>query len=999
MEENKNILKNNKEGNINTKDSKSIDNEISEENFEINKKELNYDKSSNNLKNVSKRKMNLVITLDTVIYEIFNLNENKNRNYDRVSLEIKRIEQKNEIDKAKLRKKISQISRRINNKEILKIKEKDKIIEKEDDEDDLNDNDLNDDEIITNKLNLQLKKLEMLEFERDKKLNYIEVIQKLRKPPEQRTIRDILRIKTYVENSNFGKNFHDEFLDINIYEKLINFCCLEMRYQKFEKDDIIYKIGENPHSFYSIIFGTVNISKPIQKHEFLTGFQYFNYLMNMRKKKEIYIFNQCLKYNTSNYYIDPIHADIIHYIYLLNYLESIEKRNESLLMLDKVFDLIDIKPEDLGLNPSKINFLLYLNNNIKIIKRKLPPISEDTLQKYTFFDNYTIKKEVIIYEYKNISILKGNDYFGENDIENHTLRDSCAIAGSDIEVAYIPNKLYYNQIASLKAILLEKKINILFSNFFFKRINYNKFARVYFKLFKNEKYNKDDILFKEGEKINYLYFILEGSLQLYSTKSMNEIEELINILLEKKESFDNINIKNDQNNNDNYIYSQLNSDKYDLANYLNEKQQNKLMILNKNEDAGIISFLLGNNYLASCIISSNNAKIYKIDINSMNLMLRNEYECKLELYKRIKQKIGVISERLYELNNIKLIKIDNKLSLENKNKMKILEQENNNNKTFIDYDKIYNLLNDNNNCNNIYTNYNNRQKTETINLPQLSIDKKNNINSSIINNEESNNKNLKRKNIFNKKENNLSMNIYNQKYNFRKLKNNNIYEDNIILFLNNNIKTFIDNRYILSNENKKLINLFEESNNNNKSLKEINNIKDIKDKNNDLYITQIPNSYQKMRNEDNKFLNELISNSNNNNINTFPTSPVTKKFNLNKSIERTINIKRSKYFKSNNNSISYDLGSLSNDYKKMTLKKNKNKYIDKINNELRIINQGKNIKYNKPYYNNNILIKKERYKIFENSNLNKKIQSDYIKTHIQRIRDIKNLHSKFNIYK
>ena len=44
MEENKNILKNNKEININTKDSKSIDNEISEENFEINKKELNYNK-------------------------------------------------------------------------------------------------------------------------------------------------------------------------------------------------------------------------------------------------------------------------------------------------------------------------------------------------------------------------------------------------------------------------------------------------------------------------------------------------------------------------------------------------------------------------------------------------------------------------------------------------------------------------------------------------------------------------------------------------------------------------------------------------------------------------------------------------------------------------------------------------------------------------------------------------------------------------------------------
>ena len=50
-------------------------------------------------------------------------------------------------------------------------------------------------------LNLQMIQLMMMEYERDKKYNFIEVIQKLKIPTEKRTIRDILRIKTYFEQS------------------------------------------------------------------------------------------------------------------------------------------------------------------------------------------------------------------------------------------------------------------------------------------------------------------------------------------------------------------------------------------------------------------------------------------------------------------------------------------------------------------------------------------------------------------------------------------------------------------------------------------------------------------------------------------------------------------------------------------------------------------------------------------------------------------------------
>ena len=994
MEENKNNLNNKDDDNIELVDSISdkisVDYEINPDNYKINTLGENNNKSPNNSKNISKRKINQVITLDTVIYEMFGFKENKNRNYDKISIEIKKIEQKNEIEKEKLKKKINKLSKKIKDKEAYKLKEKKNIENK----DNIENGDNDDEELVIDKLNLQSKKLELMEYAKDKKLNYIELIQKLKIPPEQRTIRDILRIKTYVENSNLGKNFKEEFLDINLYEKLIYFCCIEMRYEKFQKDDIIYKVGDPPISFYSIIFGSVNILKPISKHEYLSGFQYFNYLMNLRKKKEIYIFHKNIKYNIINYHIDPIHADIIHYIYLLNYLEIIKNRKDSELFLDKVFDLIDIKPEFFGINPSKINSVLYLNNNIKLIKKKLPPISEETIQKYSFFNNYIIKKDVIIYEYNNISSLKGNDYFGDIYIEKHSVRESSAIAENETEVAFLPIKLYYIQIGSLKAALFEKKINNLYSNYFFKKINYKKFERIYFKLFTNEKYSKGDVLFKEGDKIDYLYFILEGSVQLYSTQSMNEIEELINILLEKKESLDNNN-NNNTLDNSNYIYSQLNTESNDLVKYLNKKQQNKLINLHSNEDAGIISFLIGGNYLATCVIDSNNAKIYKIDVHNMNLILREENEAKKQLFKRIKKKLELLSERLYKINNFKLIKLDNEITLENLKKRKILEQnKRDSNKSFINYDKIYNLINDNNNSNN--SNYNLNQNIETINLPPIFNNRKNNINSSFNNNEETVDINLKKSNLYKKKglfHNGTGLNMALNINNYRRLKINNTNEDKMLSRLRKNIKSFIGNKYILSSETKKLSHLYEEnkkSNNINKSIRNIGDLSNIKD---DIYITQLPNSNSNRKIEEKELFNELFGNSKNTNINTLPnSSPNVEKMNINKSIERSLNIERPLYIK-NSNIINFDLRAQSNDFKNINI------FRDKSIDELNIINQKKDPKYNKPFCEPNTLVKKERYKIFEYSDLCKKIESNYIQTKLQRIKDMKNLHSKFSMYK
>jgi pseudouridine kinase len=75
-----------------------------------------------------------------------------------------------------------------------------------------------------------------------------------------------LKIKPYIEKTNLAKMFNEEFNDKSIVEKLINFCCIEMQYKKYKEGEVIFKIGEAPSEFYSIIFGKVNLIKTLEEY-------------------------------------------------------------------------------------------------------------------------------------------------------------------------------------------------------------------------------------------------------------------------------------------------------------------------------------------------------------------------------------------------------------------------------------------------------------------------------------------------------------------------------------------------------------------------------------------------------------------------------------------------------------------------------------------------------------------------------------------------------------
>ena len=835
----------------------------------------------------SKKKSQRMISEDIIIYDILfdYLDDNKKvRNYERVSNEIKKMEQKEVVERSRIRKKITLIQRRRDvamKKNNSQNKDEDKLFEIE--------------------LNLRNRTLEMKSLGNNNKINFIVLIQKLRINPEYRTIRDILKIKPYIEKTNLAKMFNEEFNDKSIVEKLINFCCIEMQYKKYKEGEVIFKIGEAPSEFYSIIFGKVNLIKTLEEVKIMTGFEYFFHLMNLRKNNETYFFHKTIINNMNNYKIKENHIDIIHYIYLYNYLKGIKNEETQNISLNNLLQLINIKLEDLGFDITQINSVNYLMNSAKLVKKRLNYIPEQIFQKYYFLDDNIIRKEVKIYRNENCNNLKFNDYFGDDAINDiHTLT---AISDDITEIAALPIKLYNSEIANLKSIVLEKKIFNLYSSHFFKQMKYINFKKKFFKLFSYNKYYKDDILFTEGEKVQYVYFIQEGTVQLYTSKSINEIESLMTSLLKKKKilKLNNININTNNNTGkeiyDEIIYSKINSSYDDIINYLEQKQNNKLLFLSDKEEIGLVSNFIGNEYITSCIVVSKEAKIYKIDVKCINRMLIEEGDCVDEYNLRLESKMDLLIQRLFRVNNIKLIMIDEKIKIEKNNKKTLDEKEillNNSSKIrgLVNYNKLNYILTENSlNISNSKSNIRDVATLPNIKQPEkiTSLSESLQYQFNNFSNEELK-RNSPRK---------------------RKKENTNKSRNNLFMLLSNNLRS------------------------NSSNAKKISKIKLYKKKQSIL---------------NHKVLEEL-----------FITPP-----------------------KNNNNS-----NSLINKYRNNSSKKKKS-LNDIINIETDI---DKSHNHNHPYYEPKMLIKRNKYKIFENIFNNKKTQVENMKKNIIRLKQLQNIHS------
>ena len=490
------------------------------------------------------------------------------------------------------------------------------------------------------------------------------IIDIVKKAPEKRTMFDLLKVVKYLTTTKLGNYFKQEYENKKVYEKLVTFCGVEMKYKFFPKGETIFKIGDVPDFFYMVLYGKVDILKPLSKNIVLSGYQYFCYLMDLKKANENYLFNLCIQDNISHFYIQKDEAHLLNYIYILIIVDKISRHMP--VDFPNALKITGVTCEELDLVPSQLSSTKYLLENIKKIKKNLPGIPGATVHKYLFLDEKFNKKSVIIYEYFKFLTIESKAHFGDSSMDSNTTRNATLIAVEDTYTAYISNNLYYKNVVVEKAAVMDRKIQFLNSNFIFSKINLKKFEKKYFGWFICNNYRKGDILFNEGDSSYYTYFIEQGEVELYSSKNVLEFEKVIEHLEKERNNFSKR--KNLEKSEEEILltYDKINFSGSELKDRINKKEINKIFLLKDSEDIGLLSFYFGYPYLTSSIVSSQTAKIYKIDNKYLSEILLREKECYRDLVNRIENKLALFHERFFNINNTKLLLADHKSMIENK---------------------------------------------------------------------------------------------------------------------------------------------------------------------------------------------------------------------------------------------------------------------------------------------------------------------------------------------
>ena len=470
----------------------------------------------------------------------------------------------------------------------------------------------------------------------------------LSKPAENRNFNDIFVIKRYLLSTKIEWLFKDEFENKEeSIEKLLTFFGLEMNYRLFKEGEEVFKVGDSSVYLYLIIKGKIEILKPTPEISYISGHEYFSYIMNLKNQKEDHLLNVNLEENYKQFDIDKNQLELLPAIYIHHVFELIKMKKK--INFEEELALVNMTLKDLELTHETVHSYEHLSTQIK---EKLPFVPPFLLNKYKFIVDKDTKKSVKLIKYTRVLILGNNEFFGESAMGENEKRNATIRVLEDSYIGYLSANLYKTNFFAEKKLAMQNKVHFLNTRFFLKYINLKRFSKKYFNLFVYEKYLHGYTLFRENEELNYVYFIEDGLVELSSTKTMLEIEIFLKGLEEKYL------LKDEENH---LKYKALKSRTKDLEDYLNKTQKSKILIVGRNETLGIESFFYGIPYFVTAKIVSQRAKIFKISVEQLSQILNIEKDCISSLRNSVLNKAKILQKRLFSMNNTKLILLDNKI--------------------------------------------------------------------------------------------------------------------------------------------------------------------------------------------------------------------------------------------------------------------------------------------------------------------------------------------------
>ena len=610
--------------------------------------------------------------------------------------------------------------------------------------------------------------------------------------PEERTKSQIEYIKNYllkntplIENLNktIGNVFHEKSKDIFDIDAVINEFCRSLKFKNIYYGNKIFRIGECEDNMYFILEGLVEIVKPEKFKIQMNGFEYFTYLMRLKRDNEKYLIQ--LIFDCKNkFVINKEDLKNLNYIFLYIKLTDYFRNNENNKYISKSEITNIIK--SCFCDPEYILRNCDDENNIdeEILDQIEFKISDDIINFYYSMAIDNEQCDVYLYKYSSVKHLKNGGVFGEPVNNKKNLREYTVNTLEDCYFGYLEVKQYYKYLKLEKEQKIKEKSNFLLNNFFFGNVNEDIFNYRYLSLFLYEEKSQCNSIINQKDKIDYIYFIKEGTVELMCSHSVYSSYDL---LVKVHTNIINLNL----NEISEYLFEKNRNKRETLENEYTKLINTPLVIKNSNSIIALESFFFDLNSLYNTRITSQKISYYKLSVNSFNKILKENKDIIGLVKEKATSELKIIVKRLLAALNIRIHNIQIKEEDINNSKVKSNDDNKisgNFNNSFIENEKMkkkylsdssyeYKKNKNKKNANFTFNDFNNKNKKNKINNVNSSINDEsveNNILSISVKNE---------LNLVNKLQHNLEKNLLffksHNKTNSSKVSNNSFNISNI----------------------------------------------------------------------------------------------------------------------------------------------------------------------------------------------------------------------------
>ena len=568
--------------------------------------------------------------------------------------------------------------------------------------------------------------------------------------PCKRTRYEHKYIKQYLMKTSLMQSLLNLNENKRNISKIINKVCLNLKYKFLYSGVTIFEINSVPDNYYYLIEGKVRALKPEKIPMTMTGFEYFKYIMRLKRENEDHLISLILK-NQINLYIYKNDLPILNYVFFLiifrEYYSNVnfrfyfkyeldDKGNEYESYLEKMIDLCFCSKEELLKDIDfKKNDIEHKTPMIELeqkIRKNIPEISDDLLNYYHQMATDKKKFDLILYKYKSVVDLKKGSFFGES-IKKNSLRTYTVKTVEDCHLSYIEIEIYDSFLKKEREKVTEQMIDYLYTRFFLNNITETEFKNHFFSSFVFEVKELGYKLTEQEKKIDYIYFIREGEISVNCSFSINALANGVLMLLKEHTLM---------KNNEKFIelMSELEefvkSNRYDL-NIINFTS---LFIATSTSIIGLDSFCFGfDNYLYESLVISSSVKYFKIEKKYLLNILKEYSTIKEIAEKEAIQKVLLIIDRFIKSLKMKIQNENNTILLRQNYSDSILSKNYNENikndekslekniKNLIKNDYDENIsINNSKILNKCIINYNNKEKPiiEKGNKSELSLNQK-----------------------------------------------------------------------------------------------------------------------------------------------------------------------------------------------------------------------------------------------------------------------------------